>query len=168
MKDIYKNPILYYILVPAIISLWPLLVWAMYLPAAEKSVEDQLAQDRKAEAIMIEILTLDPGRRKFADSNNVSTKFTYDNAVARVAGPGECNIPPSKYKLSSGMLITSRDQKSQSATVNLKQINIVKFAEFISMIQLRWANLQCNRVKLTKKQGLPDMWDVDIEFKYYY
>jgi hypothetical protein len=166
MKDIYKNPILYYILVPAIISLWPLLVWAMYLPAAEDSIEDQLAQDRKAETIMIDILTLDPGRRQFADSNNVGTEFTYDNAVARVAG--SCGIPPSKYKLSSGMLITSRDQKSQSATVNLKQIGIIKFAEFLSMIQIRWANLQCNRVKLTKKQGLPDMWDVDIEFKYYY
>jgi len=166
MKDIYKNPILYYILVPAIISLWPLLVWAMYLPAAEESIEDQLAQDRKAEATMIEILTLDPGRRQLADSNDVSTEFTYDNAVVRIAG--SCGIPPSKYKLSSGRLNTSRDQKSQSATVNLKQINIVKFAEFLSMIQLRWANLQCNRIKLTKKQGLPDMWDVDIEFKYYY
>ncbi len=166
MKDIYKNPILYYILVPVIVGLWPLLVWAMYLPAAEKSVEDQLAQDRKAEAIMIEILTLDPGRRKFADSNDVSTKFTYDNAVVRIAS--SCKIPPSKYKLSSGMLTTSSDQKSQSATVNLKQIDIVKFTEFLSMIQLRWANLQCNRIKLTKKQGLPDMWDVDIEFKYYY
>ncbi|MCH7558276.1 MAG: hypothetical protein IIB56_12590 [Planctomycetes bacterium] len=166
MKDIYKNPILYYILVPVIVGLWPLLVWAMYLPAAEKSVEDQLAQDRKAETIMIDILTLDPGRRKFSDSNDVSTEFTYDNAVVKIAG--ECKIPPSKYKLSSGTLQTTRGQKSQSATVNLKQIDIVKFAEFLSMIQLRWANLQCNRVKLTKKQGLPDMWDVDIEFKYYY
>lgn len=166
MKDIYKNPILYYILVPFVIGLWPLLVWAMYLPAAEKSIEDQLAQDRKAETIMIGILTLDPGRRQFADSNDVSTEFTYDNVVVRIAGA--CKIPPSKYKLSSGMLITSRGQKSQSANVNLKQIDIVKFAEFLSMIQLRWANLQCNRVKLTKKRGLPDMWDVDIEFKYYY
>ncbi len=166
MKEMYKNPILYYILVPVIVGLWPLLVWAMYLPAAQKSIEDQLVRDRKAEAIMIEILTLDPGRRQFADSNNVSTEFTYDNAVVSIAG--ESGIPPSKYKLSSGMLITSRGQKSQSATVNLKQIDIVKFAKFLSMIQLRWANLQCNRVKLTKKQGLPDMWDVDIEFKYYY
>ena len=66
------------------------------------------------------------------------------------------------------MLQTTRDQKSQGATVSLKQIDIVKFSEFLSTIQLRWANLQCNRVKLTHKQGLPDMWDIDIEFKYYY
>jgi len=166
MKDIYKNPILYYIVTPVIVILWPLFVWAIYLPAAEKGVIDQQAQYRKAEAAMMEILTLDPDRREFADANNLGAEFTYADAIDNVAR--SCEILPSKYKLSSGMLITSRDQKSQSASVSLKQIDIVKFARFISMIQLRWANLQCNRVKLTKKPGLPDMWDVDIEFKYYY
>ncbi len=115
---------------------------------------------------MMEILTLDPDRRDYADSNDVDVEFTFDKVVARVASTSK--IPPSKYKLNSGMLTTSSNQKSQSATVSLKQIDVVKFAEFLSTIQLRWANLQCNRVKLTKKPGLPDMWDVDIEFKYYY
>jgi len=166
MKDIYKNPILYYILIPVIVCFWPLLVWAVYLPAAEKNKEDQRAQYEKAEAIMMEILTLDPDRRDFADSNDVDTEFTFDKAVAMVASTSK--IPPSKYKLNAGTRQTSRDQESQSATVSLKQIDIVKFSEFLSTIQLRWANLQCNRVKLTQKPGLPDMWDVDIEFKYYY
>ena len=166
MKDIYKNPILYYILTPVIVCLWPLLVWAVYLPAAEKGKEDHKAQYEKAEAIMMEILTLDPDRREYADSNDVEIEFTFDKAVAQIAGASK--IPPSKYKLSSGMLQTTRDQKSQGATVSLKQIDIVKFSEFLSTIQLRWANLQCNRVKLTHKQGLPDMWDIEIEFKYYY
>jgi len=164
MKEIYKNPILYYILVPVVIGLWPLLVWAICLPAAEKKLEAQQAQYKRAEAIMMEILTLDPDR--MTDANDAPAEFTYDRAVERVAG--SCRIPPNKYKLSPIMPMTISGQKSQSATVNLKQIDIVKFAEFLSMIQLRWANLHCNRVKLTKKQGLPDMWDVDIEFKYYY
>ncbi len=166
MKDIYKNPILYYILTPVIVCLWPLLVWAVYLPAAEKSQEDQKAQYKKAEAIMMEILTLDPDRRDFTDSNDVDVEFTFDKAVAKVASSSK--IPPSKYKLNPGMPQISRGEKSQSATVSLKQIDVVKFSEFLSTIQLRWANLQCNRVKLSQKQGLSDMWDVDIEFKYYY
>jgi hypothetical protein len=165
MKDIYKNPILYYILVPVIVGLWPLLVRAIYLPAAEKSVRDRQAQYRKAEAAMMEILTLDPDRQ-FADANNVGAEFNYADAIDNVAR--SCGIIPDKYKLSSGMRIKSRDQESQSASVNLKQIDIKRFAEFLDKIQFRWANLQCNRVKLTKKPGLPDMWDVDIEFKYYY
>lgn len=164
MKDIYKNPTLYYRLVPVFIGLWPLLVWAIYLPAADKNLEAQQAQYKKAEAIMMEILTLDPDR--MTDANDASAEFTYDRAVERVAG--SCGIPPSKYKLNPVMPMTISGQKSQSATVNLKQIDIVKFARFLSMIQLRWANLHCNRVKLSQKQSLPDMWDVDIEFKYYY
>ena len=166
MKDIYKNPILYYRLVPVVIGLWPLLVWAIYLPAAEKSVRDQQAQHRKAEATMMEILTLDPDRQEFADSNNVGAEFNYADAIDNVAR--SCGIIPDKYKLSSGMRIKSRDRESQSASVNLKQIDIKRFAEFLDRIQFSWANLQCNRVKLSKKKGLPDMWDVDIEFKYYY
>jgi hypothetical protein len=68
------------------------------------------------------------------------------------------------------MIITTGGQKNQSATVNLREVGITEFAEFLSMIQLRWVNLQCERVKMTKKQNLPgnDLWDVDITFKYYY
>jgi hypothetical protein len=166
MRDIYKNPILYYILTPAIVCLWPLLVWAVYLPAAEKNEGDQQAQFKKAEAIMMEILTLDPDRREYVDSNNVNTEFNFDKVVAMVASTSK--IPPSKWELSAVAPQTSRGEKSQSAAVSLRQIDIVKFSEFLSTIQLRWANLQCNRVKLTHKQGLPDMWDIDIEFKYFY
>lgn len=166
MKDIYKNPILYYILTPVVVCLWPLLVWAVYLPAAEKNIEDQQDQFKRAEAIMMEILTLDPDRREFADSNDVDVEFNFDKVVAKVASTSK--IPPSKWDLNAVAPQISSGQKSQSATVSLKQIDIVKFAEFLSTIQLRWANLQCNRVKLTQKPGLPDMWDVDIEFKYYY
>ena len=166
MKDIYKNPILYCVVVPIIIGLWPLLVWAIYLPAAHKNIEDHKSQYKRAEDIMIEILTLDPDRLEFADSNDTAMEFTYGGAVDKVASL--CNIPPSKYKVSTSMIITTREQKSQSATVDLKQVDIVKFARFLSMIQLRWANLQCERVKLTKKTNLPDTWDVNIEFKYYY
>ena len=163
MKDIYRNPILYYILVPAVVVLWPLLTWAINLPAADKGLEDQLAQNKKAKAAMVDILTLDPDRCRYADSNDVSAEFTYDSAVAMAAG--SCGIPPSKYKLSA---VTSRGQKSQSASVNLKQIDIVKFTRFLSMIQGDYPNLQCDWVKLSKKAGLPDMWDIDIKFKYYY
>ncbi|MBN1804901.1 MAG: hypothetical protein JW837_06595 [Sedimentisphaerales bacterium] len=166
MRDIFRKPIFYYILTPVMAGLWPLLVWAVYLPAAEDNKKDLQDQFKKAEPIMMEILTLDPDRRDYTDSNDVDIEFTFDKVVARIASASK--IPPSKYKLNSGMLTTSNNQKSQSATVSLKQIDIVKFAEFLSTIQLRWANLQCNRVKLSQKQGIPDMWDVDIEFKYYY
>ncbi len=164
MKDIYKNPVLYYILVPVVVALWPLLVWAIYLPQAEESYDSEEAQCRKAEQIMLEIFNLDPDRA--IDANNSPSEFTYAVAVNRIASL--CKIPSTKYKLSSRMIMKSDRQKSQSANVVLKEVDIVSFSRFLSLIQKRWANLQCNRVKLTRKEGLPDVWDVDIEFKYYY
>jgi hypothetical protein len=164
MKDIYKNPILYYILVPVVVALWPLLVWAIYLPQAEESYEREKAQCEKGEQIVLEIFNVDPDRA--IDANNTPTEFTYASAVNTTASL--CKIPPTKFKLSSRMIMKSDRQQSQSANVALKEVDIASFARFLSLIQKRWANLQCNRVKLTKKEGLPDVWDVDIEFKYYY
>ncbi len=166
MKEIYKNPTLYYILVPVIVALWPLLVWSVYLPTAKRNWQIESSQYKKAQSVMREILTLDPERLTFADSQDTATEFDYASAIEKVAGL--CGIKPTDYKLNSGIIITSSGQKSQSAKVDLNQIEITKFAKFLSTIQLRWANLQCSKVKLTKKKGLPDIWDVDLDFKYYY
>ena len=167
MKDLYKNPILYFILVPIIVGFWPLLVWAIYLPDAQKSLNEHLSLYQQTDPIMMEILTLDPDRLEFADANDTTPVFTW-GSVDQVAN--RCKIPEKKCELRSGMKITSGGQENQSATVNLREVGITEFSEFLSMIQLRWVNLQCERVKLTKKQNMPgnDLWDVDINFKYYY
>jgi len=166
MKQIYKNPTLYYILVPVIVALWPLLIWGVYLPAAGHNWQVETSQYKEGQSIMTEILALDPDRLKFADSQNAAAEFDYASAIEKTADL--CKIPPTNYKLSSGIIITSGGQKSQSAKVGLKQVDITKFAKFLSTLQLRWANLQCAQVKLTKKKGLPDTWDIDLDFKYYY
>jgi hypothetical protein len=166
MKEIYKNPTLYYILVPVAVALWPLLIWGVYLPAAEHKWQVEKSRYNEGQNIMTEILALDPDRLKFADSNSASVEFDYASAIDKTAAL--CGIPPSDYKLNSGIIITSGGQKSQSAKVGLKQVDITKFAKFLSTVQLRWASLQCSQVKLTKKKGLPDTWDVDLDFKYYY
>jgi hypothetical protein len=166
MKDIYKNPTLYYILVPIVIALWPLFIWAAYLPHAEDSWQAEKAQYQKAREIMDEIGELDPDRLEFANSKTDANEFDYATAVEKVASL--CGIPATNYKLRSGMIIKSEGQKSQIAHVVLKDVDIKKFAKFLSTIQFAWANLQCNRVKLTQKKGLPDKWDVDLELKYYY
>ncbi len=166
MRDIYRNPVLYYILVPAVLALWPLLIWAVYLPDAEHSWNSEKDRYNDAQKIIEQILNTDPDRLQFADSKTDAAEFDYAVAVERTANV--YGIPPTSYKLSTGIIITSGGQKSQSANVVLKQVDIAKFARFLSAIQLRWANLQCSRVKLTRKKGLPDSWDVDLELKYYY
>jgi hypothetical protein len=166
IKEIYKNPALYYILTPVIAALWPLLVWGVYLPAAKHKWQTETKQYDDAQQVITEILAIDPERLNFADTDGAAVEFDYATAIEKTAA--SCGIPPTDYRLSSGIITSSGGQKSQSAKVGLKQVEITKFAKFLSAIQLRWANLQCTQVKLTKKKGLPDVWDIDLEFKYYY
>ena len=166
MKDIYKNPALYYILVPVIVALWPLLVWAVHLPNSEKNLDNDINQYEKAQQRIASILTLDPDRLDLADAKTGAVEFDYVNEVYRIAV--QSGISQANCKINSGIIIKTREQKSRSAKVAFKDVDIVKFAKFLSSIQLRWANLQCTKVKLTKKKGLPDTWDFDLDFKYYY
>ena len=166
MKEIYKNPILYYILVPVVIVFWPFLVWAIYLPDAEHNWQKEKKQYTKAQEIIKEILALDPDRLKFGDSKTGTVEFDYATAIQKIASL--CEISSSDYTLSSGVIITSGGKKSQSARVGLKKVGIVKFTKFLSTMQFRWANLQCASVKLTRKKGLADVWDIDLDLKYYY
>lgn len=166
MKDIYKNPLVYYVLIPVTVALWPLLVRGVYLPGAESSWQAERVQYTKAQEVMTEILSLDPDRLDFAGLEKGDAEFDYASAVDRVANI--CQIPSADYKLSSGRITETKKQKSQSAKINLKKVSIRKFASFFSTIQLHWGKLQCVRVKLTKKKDLADAWDVDMDFKYYY
>ncbi|UCG48144.1 MAG: hypothetical protein JSU94_22040 [Phycisphaerales bacterium] len=164
MKDIFKNPATYYVLVPVLTVLWPLLVWGLYLPRAEKQYEKQEDNYLEARSTMLDILRLDPGRA--ADVNDAEIEFNYTSAISKTASL--CKIPPSKYRYSSGMTMKTRERKIQPATLSLNEVDIVAFAKFLSTIQVRWAKLQCEQVKLIKKKNMPDIWDAEIRFKYYY
>ncbi len=166
MKDIYKNPVLYYILVPCLAALWPLLVWTVYLPAAERDLKDGIAKYEEAQAKMDAILERDPTRLELADPNKAVDKFDYTVAVSDVAR--RCRIPAANYTVSSKPVRVSSGKKSQSATVVLKEVSIASFADFLSKIQLRWSDLECESVTLAQKKGLLDVWKVDLDFKYYY
>lgn len=166
MRDIYKNPVFYYILVPAVTALWPLLVWGVYLPRVQRSWNSEKQEYAQAQTIIAEILTLDPDRLGFDVSKDAEKEFAYATAVETTAAV--CKVPTSSYKLSSGIITSSSGQKSQSAKVTLEGVDVTQFARFLSAIQLRWANLQCRQIKLTKSKGAADKWNVDLQFKYYY
>ncbi len=169
MKEFYKKPVFYYILVPLVVAVWPLLVWGLYLPRAREALSSELKSAKRGQAMALEILQLDPGRLNFAgDPNKAGEEFSYATAVNKVAGL--CGIPASKYKLHTGPIIKKGKQRTQDAHLTLDKVSIVSFAKFLSLIQLRWNNLQCDTVKLNKVEvkGEPDLWTIDIDFKYYY
>ena len=165
-KEFYKNPLFYYIVVPVIAAGWVLLIWTVRFPQAQRRWDLSRAEYTKAQAIMTEILNIDPDRLNFAGSNETDSEFDYAVVVEKTASL--CKISSTGYKLSSGPVITSGGQRSQRAKMVLQQVNITRFAEFLTTIQFRWASLQCTHLKLKHKKGLKDKWDVDIDFAYYY
>lgn len=166
MKDLYKNPMFYYILVPAVAALWPIAIWGIYLPGAKANFNSDQDQYQKAQQLIDELLAIDPDRLNFAQEKGKSTEFDYATAVQKTAE--FCSIGDNGYKLSSGIIVTSGGQKSQSANISLKDVDVTKIARFLATIQLRWSGLQCTKISLRKKKGLPDAWDADLTFKYYY
>jgi hypothetical protein len=166
MKDLYKNPNLYYVLVPVLVTLWPLLVWAVYLPDAKKSWDKEKTQYTEGQLVISDILSIDPGRIELAGSKEQADKFEYAPAISEVASL--CGISPANCDLSSQPPRPFKGQTTQSCHVVLKQIDIGSFAEFLSTLQLRWPALELDQANFTKKRGLPDAWKIDLDFKYYY
>jgi hypothetical protein len=166
MKDIYKNQYLYYILIPAVVAIWPLLVWAVYLPGAEHNLNNDIDEYNKAQKTIESILSLDVDRLKLADAKKDTTEFDYVNEVYRIAALS--GIQQTNCKVNSGIIMKSGEQKSQSAKVTFTEVDIVRFTKFLSTIQFRWADLQCTKVSLNKKKGMPDSWEAELAFIYYY
>ncbi|MBA7689117.1 hypothetical protein ES703_97612 [subsurface metagenome] len=165
-KEFYKNPLFYYVAVPVITAGWMLLVWTVRLPQAQRRWDMSRAEYTKAQEIMTEILNINPDRLDYIGSRETDSEFDYAIAVEKIASL--CRIPSVDYKLSSGPTITSGGQRSQRAKMVLRQVDITRFADFLTTIQFRWAGLRCTQLKLTHKKGLKDKWDVDLDFAYYY
>lgn len=167
IKEFYRNPLFYYMAVPVIAAGWVLLTWTVRLPQAQRRWELSRAEYDKVQAIITEILNVDPDRLDFAGSKKSDTEFDYAVVVEKIASL--CRIPSADYKLSSGPIITSTDgQKSQRAKIVLQQVDIKRFSEFLTTLQFRWASLQCTQLKLQQKKGLKDKWEVDLDFVYYH
>ena len=166
MRDIYKNPMLYYLLLPVLVAIWPLLVRAMYLPRAEQSKQEEKDLCVTGQAAILDILKYDPDRLTFTTDDGVSGTFSYANAIDRVANM--CGIRSTSCNYSAGSIMKTGGKKMQNAKVSLKDVGIVQAAMFLSHMQSMWATLKCDKIKLTKKEDLPDQWNVEMNFWYTY
>lgn len=166
MKYLHKYSIFIYILVPVLVAIWPALILAVYLPASQEQLKNDISAYSDANNKMLNILLLEPERIELGDPNKETIEFSYDHAINEVASL--CNISPSNCKWYTGTILDTKASKTQSATVTLSNVDITSFAKFLSVIQSRWPKLVCNSAKLTKKANIPDEWGITIVFKYYY
>ena len=159
MKDAIKNPLLYFLVVPVCIAIWPLLVWAMYLPRTQDNFTKEQSSYKEGEEIIKHILELDPDRIKMAKKED-GKEFEYSTAVSAAAA--KCGISSQHYSHST----KPRRKGIQTCRVELKEVGIRKFAEFLSGIVLQWPSLECDKVIFKPNKKKKDVWNIDMEFKY--
>jgi hypothetical protein len=159
MKDLHKNPALYYVMIPLLVGMWPLLLWFNYLPLAQEDLQQQKQDMVDANDLIYEILTMDPDRLSYAKNTQGETaEFTYGDAINQVAKTCGITTPVLREE--------KKTAKSQAATVTLTTVDIVKCSRFLSTLQLHWSKLQCTQINLTTKKGLKDRWKVTLRFNY--
>ena len=162
MRDMLRNPLVYYLVAPVLVGIWPLLVWGVYLPRAQQDWEDDKAYYFEGQTYMVDVLLRDPDRLDMAGDDQVGGEFSYATAIERVANL--CSIPASSCTYSAGKII----KRSQQCQVTLENVGIVQAASFLSKIQSTWVNLDCDKVKLERRAELPDRWKVSLTFYYHY
>ena len=166
MRELYRNPMLYYVLVPILVIIWPLLVWGYYLPKGQEALQKDQGLFSKAQDLMVELINKDPERLTAAEESQKLGKFTYAEAVDRVANL--CRIPSGSWNQQVGPIVNSGGKRTQQARVSLSDVSVVQAAKFLSTIQAMWVTLTCDSVKLSKREGMPDQWNMDLNFKYDY
>jgi hypothetical protein len=167
MREFYKNPMLYYVLIPLLVAIWPLLIWAVYLPGAKQARDIETTLCVEGQTNVIEILKIDPDRPNITKETPVQTEFTYGAAVGRVANL--CKIPANNCSYSAGGITVANGKKRQDCVVKLPDVSISQAAGFLWKIQSIYPiRLTCESAKLQAKRGMKDQWDVDFSFHYYY
>ena len=161
MKDLHKNPMLYYILIPLMALAWPAAMWFKYLPTMTDQRDTWKGYVTDANDRIIEILTLDPERLNYSDQKGTAVDFEYEMAVDKVARSLRMG---NDYELRP----SAKSANKQSAEVSLNNIDITQCSQFLSTLQMHWNGLECTRLGLTNKKTTKDRWDVTMSFVYYY
>ncbi len=166
MKDYYKNPNFYYILIPVAAMLWALLARAVLLPETDSQWQKQVQENKEARSNITKILVLDPDRINYEQQKDKVVEFDYSTSVEQFAKT--CRIAPSNYKLTARRIVKSRGNKIQTGDLTIKSVDIETFAKFLSSMLIRWPDLQCNQLNFTKLKAAKDLWQVRIKFIYNY
>lgn len=163
-KDFYKKAVFYYVLAPVLLAVWPCLVAFVYLPNSQKAFINEQKIYTDANTVMMDILTYDPDRTKSTAAKNPQKGFDYFTALSDAARL--CNISTPTYNSQPKRL--SEGKEIQDSTITLQSVPIETFANFLFLLQKRWANLECENIILDKQKGFPNVWKVTVKLRYHF
>ncbi len=166
MQEFYKKSNFYFVLIPAIATLWAVLTWTVSNPIAAKEWTRAQENYKQAQQITAKIIDIDPERLEFEKQKGKSAQFDYATTVVKYAQ--QWNIPLSNYSFQSGRDMKRAGRKTKGASIQINQTDVTTFTQFLSSMMYRWPDLQCDQLKFTKQKNALDSWKVDIKLTYYY
>lgn len=164
MKKYYKNPNFYYILLPLLACIWVLFTSTIALRAANNKWDKQKQEYDQSQQLITKILTLDPDRLNYKSQKAGSTEFDYSSAVEEIAKL--CKISSSNYSLRGGKALKRGGKSTKTANVTIDIIDVQRLAQFLSQILMRWPDLECGNLTITKQKNAKDAWKAAMQFTY--
>ena len=167
MKKFYKNTNFYYIMAPAIVSLWAMFTWVISLPAAGGKWEKQKREFESAQEFVIQILEVAPEKLDYEKQEEKAKEFDYVSVVDEFAK--QWKVSASNYSLNVGKETKRAGKQTvKSATLSIKPVDIGKFINFLSSVLSQWHKLQCDEITLTKQKTGKNVWKADVKLVYYF
>lgn len=163
LNELHKNPLLYYVLVPVAVAVWPCLLYFQSLPQAQKKLVREKGFVGDVNSLVQQILTEDPTRLRDPRARAAGSRtFDYATEIQRVVQA--CGIGP--YVSRTEKVQSRGGRKTQSADVTLNNVGLVKAALFLSTMLRDWADLECDKIELNRIKNEGDAWKVKLGFNY--
>ena len=166
MKDYLRNPNLYFLAVPLLTVCWALYAYAIQVPSANKTWEEQEKDYTISKKYITNILELAPERLEYKKSDDKADEFDYARVIATYAK--QHGIPSKNYKVISRKPVKKSGKRTQSADITIETIDIQKLASFLSRMLGRWPGLECEQLSLAKLRQGKDNWKVTLKLTYRY
>jgi hypothetical protein len=167
MKIDFKNPNVYYLLVPVLTAMWAMTAGLVLYPKSVKAWDESEAEYTKAKAVMDQLVTLQPDRLAYkVDENARPQDFDFTRTINEFAQA--LSIPPSNYNLTVRSEANRSGRKTRSASISIKTIDIEKLAQFLSALLLRWPDLKCDTLSFSKIKDAKNNWQADVSLTYFY
>lgn len=167
IKEYLKNPIFYFIAVPAVLAIWVVLAMFVFYPSSIRNWEKQKQEYQQAQQLLKEILTIEPQRLTYkAKKDGAAEGFDFTYVVNEFATT--FSIPSSDFVLSTRGQTRRAGKLARSAVLSIKSIDIEKMAKFLSTMLVRWPDLQCEMLAIEKLPNAKNLWKVDMTLTYYY
>ena len=165
MKEFYKNPNFYLIIVPLAALIWAITTSTVLFASANDEWEKRKADFEKSQPIIKNILRLDPERINNLNKQKKNAgKFDYNMVIAKFADAH--GIPATGYSLRASGRSRRGGQLTQSATLTIDNIKITPFSRFLTELLYVWPDLECEKLTLKKQNTGPDAWEAQLHYKY--